>query len=165
MWPTAISGNKYVERTRIVLASADRGPAQQVAHSIGVSRLTVWRWLQRFADAGVAGSMQRIWRARHLKLLDAVEREVRAAHRQAGDDCADGRAPVGADDMTARDVQVEIARSAFCDRIQMIALAVGFIAYGSWFITTRISHVGIAKALHFVSRGTTRGIGKRRDSP
>jgi hypothetical protein len=34
---------KYVER-RIVLVSADRGLALQVAQSIGVSRPTVWRW-------------------------------------------------------------------------------------------------------------------------
>jgi len=35
---------KYAERARIVLASADRGPAQRVAQSLGVSRPTVWRW-------------------------------------------------------------------------------------------------------------------------
>ena len=46
---------KYVERARIVLASADRGAAQRVAQSIGVSRPTVWRWQQRFAEAGVEG--------------------------------------------------------------------------------------------------------------
>ena len=41
---------KHVERARIVLASADRGSAQRVAQNIGVSRPTVWRWQQRFAD-------------------------------------------------------------------------------------------------------------------
>src|SRR6202047_4120561 len=46
---------KYVERARIVLASADRGPAQRVAQSIGVSRPTMWRWQQRFVEAGVEG--------------------------------------------------------------------------------------------------------------
>ena len=35
---------KHVERARIVLASADRMSVQQVAHNIGVSRPTVWRW-------------------------------------------------------------------------------------------------------------------------
>ncbi len=44
---------KHVERARIVLASADGGSAQRVAQSIGVSRPTVWRWQQRFAEAGV----------------------------------------------------------------------------------------------------------------
>src|ERR1700730_12170710 len=46
---------KYVERARIVLASADRHSAQRVAQSIGVSRPTVWRWQQRFVEAGVEG--------------------------------------------------------------------------------------------------------------
>jgi hypothetical protein len=49
---------KHVERARIVLASADRGPAQWVARSIGVSRPTVWRWQQRFAEAGVEGLLR-----------------------------------------------------------------------------------------------------------
>src|SRR5204862_5263609 len=46
---------KHVERARIVLASADRHSAQRVAQSIGVSRPTVWRWQQRFAESGVEG--------------------------------------------------------------------------------------------------------------
>ena len=42
----------------IVLASADRHAAQQVAQSIGVSRPTVWRWQQRFAESGVEGLLR-----------------------------------------------------------------------------------------------------------
>jgi transposase len=49
---------KHVERARIVLASADRHSAQRVAHSIGVSRPTVWRWQQRFAESGVEGLLR-----------------------------------------------------------------------------------------------------------
>jgi hypothetical protein len=49
---------KHVERARIVLASADRHPAQRVAQSIGVSRPTVWRWQQRFAEMGVEGLLR-----------------------------------------------------------------------------------------------------------
>jgi transposase len=49
---------KYLERARIVLASADRGPAQRLAQSLGVSRPTVWRWQQRFAEAGVEGLLR-----------------------------------------------------------------------------------------------------------
>jgi Homeodomain-like domain-containing protein len=45
-------------RARIVLASADRGSAQQVAQSIGVSRPTVWRWQTRFAETGVEGLLR-----------------------------------------------------------------------------------------------------------
>jgi hypothetical protein len=43
---------------RIVLASADRHAAQQVAQSIGVSRLTVWGWQQCFAESGVEGLLR-----------------------------------------------------------------------------------------------------------
>ena len=49
---------KHVERARIVLASADQESAQHVAQRIGVSRPTVWRWQQRFAEAGVEGLLR-----------------------------------------------------------------------------------------------------------
>jgi transposase len=49
---------KHVERARVVLASADRGPTQRVAQSVGISRPTVWRWQQRFAEAGVEGLLR-----------------------------------------------------------------------------------------------------------
>ncbi len=49
---------KHVERAHMVLASADRHSVQQVAHSIGVSRPTVWRWQQRFAESGVEGLLR-----------------------------------------------------------------------------------------------------------
>src|SRR6516225_3799310 len=49
---------KHVERARIVLASADRQSAQRVAQSIGVSRPTVWRWQQRFAESGAEGLLR-----------------------------------------------------------------------------------------------------------
>ena len=49
---------KHVERARIVLASADRAPAQRVAQSIGVSRPTVWRWQRRFAEVEVGGLLR-----------------------------------------------------------------------------------------------------------
>ena len=42
---------RHIERAQIILASADRHRVQQVAHSIGVSRPTVWRWQQRFRAA------------------------------------------------------------------------------------------------------------------
>ena len=49
---------KHIERARIVLASADRHSAQRVAQDIGVSRPTVWRWQQRFAESGVEGLLR-----------------------------------------------------------------------------------------------------------
>jgi transposase len=49
---------KHVERARIVLASAERHSAQEVAQSIGVSWPTVWRWQQRFAKSGIDGLLR-----------------------------------------------------------------------------------------------------------
>src|ERR1700755_1562781 len=49
---------KHIERAQIVLASADRRPAEQVAQSIGVSRPTVGRWQQRFAESGIDGLLR-----------------------------------------------------------------------------------------------------------
>ena len=49
---------KHVERARIALASADRHSAQLIARRIGVSRPTVWRWQQRFAEGGVEGVLR-----------------------------------------------------------------------------------------------------------
>jgi transposase len=49
---------KQIERARIALTSADRYSAQQVAQSVGVSRPTVWRWQQRFAESGVDGLLR-----------------------------------------------------------------------------------------------------------
>ena len=49
---------KHVERARVVPASADRHAAQRIGQSIGVSRPTVWRWQQRFAENGVDGLLR-----------------------------------------------------------------------------------------------------------
>ena len=49
---------KHVERARIVFASVDQESAHHVAQRIGVSRPTVWRWQQRFAEAGVEGLLR-----------------------------------------------------------------------------------------------------------
>src|SRR5437762_8365701 len=50
--------NKYVERARVVLASAGGRPVQQVAIEIEVSRPMVWRWQQRFAEQGPDGLLR-----------------------------------------------------------------------------------------------------------
>jgi len=44
---------KHVQRSRIVLLSADRYPVATIASEVGVSRPTVWRWQCRFAEKGV----------------------------------------------------------------------------------------------------------------
>ena len=49
---------KHVERARVVLASAAGDPVQRVAGLLGVSRPMVWRWQQRFAEAGVDGLLR-----------------------------------------------------------------------------------------------------------
>ena len=49
---------KHIQRARIVLFSADRLPALQVAHRAGVSRPAVWRWQKRYAEAGVEGLLR-----------------------------------------------------------------------------------------------------------
>src|SRR5215472_5728838 len=49
---------KHVERARIVLASAERKPAKRVAVHAGVSRRTVWRWQQRYAESEVEGLLR-----------------------------------------------------------------------------------------------------------
>ena len=49
---------KHLERARVILASAEGGPVKQIATQIGVSRPTVWRWQQRFAEDGVDGLLR-----------------------------------------------------------------------------------------------------------
>ena len=49
---------KHMDRARIVLAFGERKPAQQVAARVGVSRPTVWRWQQRYAEVGVEGLLR-----------------------------------------------------------------------------------------------------------
>jgi transposase len=49
---------KHVERARVVLASANGRPVQQVATEVDVSRPMVWRWHQRFAEDGPEGLLR-----------------------------------------------------------------------------------------------------------
>jgi hypothetical protein len=49
---------KHVARARLVLLSADRLDVAMVARRAGVSRPAVWRWQQRFAEAGVDGLLR-----------------------------------------------------------------------------------------------------------
>ena len=46
---------KHLQRARIVLLSAERLSVQAVARQAGVSRPAVWRWQQRYGEAGVDG--------------------------------------------------------------------------------------------------------------
>ena len=49
---------KHILRAQIVLLSADRLPVLEVAKRSGVSRPTVWRWQQRFAEEGLDGLLR-----------------------------------------------------------------------------------------------------------
>jgi len=49
---------KYVERARVVLVSANGRPVQHAAKEVQVSRPTVWRWQQRFAEEGPKGLLR-----------------------------------------------------------------------------------------------------------
>jgi transposase len=49
---------KHVQRARIILLSSDRVPIVEVARQTGASRPSVWRWQQRFAEAGVDGLLR-----------------------------------------------------------------------------------------------------------
>ena len=49
---------KHAVRARIILASADRLDVAAVARRAGISRPTVWRWQQRFAETGVDGLLR-----------------------------------------------------------------------------------------------------------
>jgi transposase len=49
---------KHIERAKVVLVSASGGPVQRIAEQVGVSRPMVWRWQQRFAEAGVDGLLR-----------------------------------------------------------------------------------------------------------
>jgi Homeodomain-like domain len=49
---------KHVARARIILGSAARLPVARVAERAGVGRPAVWRWQQRFAQAGVDGLLR-----------------------------------------------------------------------------------------------------------
>jgi transposase len=49
------SPQKHVWRARIILLSADGAGTMAIARHAGVAKPTVWRWQQRFAEAGVDG--------------------------------------------------------------------------------------------------------------
>jgi transposase len=49
---------KHVQRAGIVLLSAERLPVLEIARRVGVSRPAVWRWQQRYGEAGVDGLLR-----------------------------------------------------------------------------------------------------------
>jgi transposase len=49
---------KHVQRARIILLSAERLAVLQIAQQAGVSRPAVWRWQQRYGEAGIDGLLR-----------------------------------------------------------------------------------------------------------
>lgn len=68
---------KHAARARIILASAERLPVLEVAHRSGATRPAVWRWQQRFAEAGVAGLLRdKTRKPGKPRTADAIVRRV-----------------------------------------------------------------------------------------
>lgn len=63
---------KHVQRARIVLLSGDRLLVLEVSRQTGASRPAVWRWQQRFAEAGVDGLLRDRTRQPGKKPLSAA---------------------------------------------------------------------------------------------
>jgi transposase len=49
---------KIVKRARIILMTADGHGVMSIMREVGVSKTTVWRWLEYFAEAGVEGLVE-----------------------------------------------------------------------------------------------------------
>ena len=52
------SPQKHVWRSRIVLLSADGIGTMEIQRRIGKAKPTIWRWQQRFMEAGVDGLLR-----------------------------------------------------------------------------------------------------------
>jgi hypothetical protein len=52
------AAQKHVWRARIILLTADDLVTQAIIAATGKSKTTVWRWQQRFAEAGIAGLLR-----------------------------------------------------------------------------------------------------------
>jgi transposase len=84
---TTISAGR-VRRGRIILLVADGVPITEVAHAVGISRRFVYKWVQRFQQAGLAGLVDEPGRGRRREprqpaLTDSqrIEREERLPRR------------------------------------------------------------------------------------
>ena len=100
---------KHAARARIILASAERLDVAEIARRAGLSRPAVWRWQQRFAEAGVDGLLRdKTRKPGKPRTADAIVRRVVALT------CADppgeathwtGRAMAEATGLSLRTVQ------------------------------------------------------------
>jgi Homeodomain-like domain len=68
---------KHAQRALIILCSAERLPVLEVARRSGATRPAVWRWQQRFAEAGVDGLLRdKTRKPGKARTADAVVRRV-----------------------------------------------------------------------------------------
>jgi transposase-like protein len=60
---------KIVKRARIILMTADRHGVMAIMREVGVSKTTVWRWKEYFAEAGVEGLVKglRMHKKKHYR--------------------------------------------------------------------------------------------------
>jgi len=69
------SSQKHVWRARIVLLTADGVGTNEIMRRTGTSKVTVWRWQERFMQAGVAGLLRDQTRPSRIPPLPASVRE------------------------------------------------------------------------------------------
>jgi transposase len=68
---------KHAARSRIILHSAERLDVAEIARRAGISRPAVWRWQQRFAEAGVEGLLRdKTRKPGKPRTADAIVRQV-----------------------------------------------------------------------------------------
>lgn len=53
------SPQRMVERAKVVLASADGISGYEIAAMVGISRITVVRWFNRYEEEGIAAVLRR----------------------------------------------------------------------------------------------------------
>src|SRR5262245_14129773 len=69
------SAQKHVWRARIVLLTADGVGTNEIMLQTGTSKVTVWRWQERFMAAGVAGLLRDKTRPSRILALPTSVRE------------------------------------------------------------------------------------------
>src|SRR5215468_1178169 len=69
------SPQKHVGRAQIVLLTGDGVGTNEIMRRTGTSKVTVWRWQERFMRAGVAGLLRDQTRPSRIPPLPASVRE------------------------------------------------------------------------------------------
>ena len=67
------SPQKHVWRARVVLLSADRLGTAAIMRRTGLSKPSVWRWQERYVEAGVEGLLRDKTRPSRVPPLDQAK--------------------------------------------------------------------------------------------